>query len=77
MKTYKIIKTRKGIETIIEGTVERLTEYFSYTLEIGASYNNKINRKPKTISSFMKNLQLSLDEKEGSCFERTSIKLVD
>jgi hypothetical protein len=42
-------------------TMEALWEYFSYTLECGASYahekgNKKINRKPKTIASLVTNL---------------------
>jgi len=75
MKTFTIIKTRKGIERVITGTIEELVDYFSYTFEIGHSYNSKINKSPKTIKSFMNNLQKSLDEKEGACFERTKIWL--
>lgn len=59
------------------GTVEELTQYFSYTLEIGNSWNNKISRNPKTIKSLVSNLQKSYDEKEGSCYDRTSVKLID
>lgn len=76
MKTYQVRQTRKGRETIVEGTLDRLIEYYSYTLEVGASYNRAINRKPKTIRSFMTNLKKSLDEKEGSCYERTLVELV-
>jgi len=42
-------------------TLEELIEYFSYTLEAGASYshekgNSKIDTKPKTIRSLISNL---------------------
>ena len=76
MKTYKIEHTRKGRTKIIEGTLRELIEYFSYTLEVGNSWNKKINRNPKTIQSFISNLKKSYDEKEGACYERTHIELV-
>ena len=42
-------------------TVAEAVEYYSYTLECGASYehergNKKINRNPKNIDSLIKNL---------------------
>ena len=76
MKTYTIRKMRKGITSDHTGTVEELTKYFSYTLEIGNSWNRKINRHPKTIKSLLTNLQNSYAEKEASCYERTSVELV-
>ena len=38
--------------------------------------NNKysINRYPKTIKSFISNLQKSYEEVEASCYERTYVK---
>ena len=75
-KTYKIKKTYRGRDTETEGTLEELIKYFGYTLEIGNSWNKKINREPKTINSFVKNLQASYEEKEASCYERTSIELI-
>lgn len=75
IKTYKIKKVYKNRENIIEGTLDYLTKYFSYTLEVGYFYNNKINRKPKTIKSLMSNLEKSLDIKEGYCYERTYLTL--
>ena len=77
-KTYKIEKTYKGRETIIEGDLEYLKNYFGYTLEIGRSWNNKIKHISdiKTIKSFITNLEKSFDEKEASCYERTSIRLL-
>lgn len=63
-KTYKIrtTKTRMMREPSVnehEGTLEELISYYSYTLEIGNSWNKKINRNPKTIKSFVSNLQKS------------------
>ena len=77
-KTYKIEKIYKGRETIIEGDLEYLKNYFSYTLEIGRSWNKKIKHISdiKTIKSFITNLEKSFDEKEASCYERTSIRLL-
>lgn len=84
-KTYKI-KTKRitgrgsrpDSESIYEGTVEHLAKnVFGYTLEIGASWNNKINRWPKTIKSLVTNLQKSYQEKEASCYDRTSVYLYD
>jgi hypothetical protein len=76
-KTYKVKKVYKNRETIIEGTLQYLIDYFSYTLEIGNSWNPKISRNPKTIKSFISNLEKSFEEKEGACYERTSIYLID
>jgi uncharacterized protein YqgV (UPF0045/DUF77 family) len=73
-KTYKLIKRRSGRETIIEGTLEELIEYFQYTLEVGASYNKKIKTNPKTIKTFITYLDLALDEKEG--IRKTYVELV-
>ena len=77
-KTYKIEKIYKGRETIIEGDLEYLKNYFSYTLEIGRNWNKKIKHISdiKTIKSFITNLEKSFDEKEASCYERTSIRLL-
>lgn len=76
MKNYKIITdhSRRG-EKITEGTLEELIRYFSYTLEVGASWNQKINRNPKTIKSFVTNLQKSYEAKEACCYDRTSVSL--
>ena len=76
MKVYTIKKTRKGHETIIENTLPELIKYFKYTFEVGKSWNNKINDNPKTITSFVSNLQKSFEELEASCFERTSIEFI-
>jgi len=75
-KIYRIRKDRKGRETIIEGTLDYLINYFGYTLEVGHSYNPKIQTKPKTIKAFMSNLKKSYDIKEGACYERTYVELL-
>ena len=64
-----------GDEKEIKGTLPELIDYFSYTLEIGASYNPKVNRHPKTIKSFLKSLQQAYEEKEASCYQRTYVSL--
>ena len=76
-KTYTVIKSRKGRTDEIQGTLEEPISYFGYTLEVGHSWNPKIQRNPKTIKSFISNLEKSYDEKESSCYERTSVRLKD
>lgn len=80
MKKEKIYKVRKidskGRESIIEETLEGLIKYFGYTLEVGKSWNSRINTNPKTIKSFISNLQKSYNEKESNCFNRTFVELV-
>lgn len=83
-KTYKVKVTkiycrgnRENSETVVEGTLDYLTNsYFGYTLEIGNSWNPKIKRNPKTIASFITNLQKSYEEKEAACYDRTFVELV-
>jgi hypothetical protein len=75
-KTYKIRKNYHDRDSIVEGTLEEITKYFSYTLLVGNSYNPKIITKPKTIKSLMSNLNKSLDIKEGSCYNRTTLTLL-
>ena len=75
-KEYTIITSRNGRDTEFTGTIERLAnEVFGYTLEIGQSYNPKINRNPTTIRSLLSNLQKSYEKKEACCYERTSVRL--
>lgn len=76
-KIYTIETTRNGHSHLYEGTVEYLTKnVFGYILEIGASWNKKINRNPKNINSLMSNLTKTYEEKEGSCYTKTFIRLV-
>lgn len=74
-KTYTI-KITKKTECEVKGTLDELIEYFSHTLAIGHSWNKKIDRKPKTIKSFVKNLQMAYTAKEISCYERTFVELI-
>ena len=78
-KIYKIKKTRSGMngsrETIFEGTLEHLKNgVFGYTLECGASWNRKINRNPKTISSLITAINKSYNETEGG-YTRSYVEL--
>jgi hypothetical protein len=81
MKNYTIIINRPGSigssssSREVTGDLTYLLQYFSYTLECGASWNRKINRYPKTIKSFISNLQKSYEEKEASCYNRTHVEL--
>jgi hypothetical protein len=67
-KVYTIRETRSSLygdrvrEKLWMGTIEQLTEWFSYTLEVGESWqhergNKRINRHPKTIESLCRNLE--------------------
>ena len=69
-KTFKVRVTRSTMngsrETIWEGTVEYLVDsVFGYTLECGASWNRKINPRPKTIGALIKALNASYNETSG------------
>lgn len=62
-KEYTIIQfnNRTEREKEVTGTLSYLISYFKYTLETGKSYqsvkgNKKIDIKPKTIKSLIKNL---------------------
>jgi len=61
---------------IVTGTLEELTKYFSYTLEVGASWNKKVNRWPKSFKGFMNSLQLAYEEKEAACYNRTYVSML-
>lgn len=76
VKSYIVIKshTRRG-DKEISGTLEELIKYFGYTLEIGNSHKSNINRNPKTIKSFISNINKAFNVVEGACYERTYIEL--
>ena len=62
-KTATIIKTDKnGRETVVEGTLAELVEYFSYTLLTGNMYNKKISKTPKTFKSLLTSLDKAYNE---------------
>jgi len=59
----------------VTGTLEELKKYFSYTLEVGNSWDKKVNMNPKNITSFVNNLQRAYEAKEAQCYDRTSVEL--
>lgn len=69
-KTYTIVKTRgrTGTESEFTGTVEELTDMFSYTLECGNSWNSKINRTPKTAKSLVNALNKCVSELQSGSY---------
>lgn len=79
-KTYTITKSRdRGTPVSFTGTIEELTNIFSYTLECGASYqfekgNSKINRKPTTIVSLVSNLNKAVNNSAANGYAGISFK---
>jgi len=62
--------------TIWIGTIDYLVQAFSYTLEVGESWqhekgNHKINRNPKNIDSLVKNLQWAKDNAAANGYSGT------
>lgn len=79
-KEYTIIKYHRGRETEVTGTIEELTEYFSYTLECGASWQNekgcrKVNKNPKTIKSLINAINNAFDNTQSACYDRDAVWL--
>lgn len=78
---YNIGKNNiKPIET--EGTLEELTEYFTYTLECGKQYekekgNRKISVKPKSIESLIKNVNNAFNNSASNGCAGKWIELVE
>lgn len=64
-KVYTVIKTHRGKEREITGTMEELIKYFKYTLDSGYSWNHKINTNPKTGKSLVTQLNKCVDELQG------------
>lgn len=58
--------------------LEDAKSYFSYTIDVGNSYNKKIKKitEIKTIKSFVSNLQKAYEEKECACYNRTWVRLI-
>lgn len=77
-KTYTLERTRNFFSSRpsetkeITGTLEELTEYFSYTLMVGHSYKASIPEKPKTIRGLVSAINRSFDIKDGGM---TSVEL--
>ena len=76
IKLRKIRLGRPDSEKIYKGTLSELIEMFYYTLDLGNSVRKSINKNPKTIKSFISNLQRSFEMKEGNCYERTIIERI-
>ena len=76
-KEYTICKYHRGREANHTGTIEQLTNYFSYTLECGHSWNYKINTHPKTIKGLINALNASVKETQGSCWDQDYYSLVE
>ena len=76
-KKYTLIRTRMFFGSRptstkeITGTLEELTDYFSYTLSVGHSYKKSIPEHPKTIRSLVSAVNKSYDIKDGgmTCVE--------
>lgn len=80
MKTYTIIKYRRGRETEITGTLPELIDYFRYTLDCGASWAyqkgcRKVNTQPKTIKGLLTALSNAVYNTQGGCFNQDSYSL--
>lgn len=75
LKTYTLIKERKGTKTEISGNLYELMQYFGYTIDNAYHSSVKINYMPKTIKSCLSNIKKALDYREGSCYNRTFIDL--
>ena len=63
------------------GTLDELIEYYSYTLEVGASWQNergnkKINRHPATIRSLLTNLSNAKNNAARNGYSGYSYELV-
>ena len=77
-KTYTLVRTRMffgsrpTVTSDITGTLEELTDYFSYTLLVGHSHKASIPEKPKTIKSLVSAINRSYDIKNGGM---TSVEL--
>lgn len=76
-KIHTIIVSRKGRTSEVKGTLEELTVYFKYTLEVGKSYerekgNKKINTTPKTIGTLVNNLNNAKSNAAANGYSNTS-----
>ena len=57
------------------GTVDQLRKAFGYTLEVGNSYDRRINRNPTTARSLETNLNKSYNVKYGSTYSSVSVEI--
>ena len=88
MKTYTIRETYAPLFSDRirihdhTGTLEELTQAFSYTLTVGKSYerergNRKINLAPKTISSLVNNLNNARDNAARNGYSGYDYRIVE
>ena len=75
-KIFTVNVNRRGNDRFVSGTLAQLIQYYSYTLECGNSWNRKISREPKTIKSFEKNYNMSVDETQGG-YDRSYMSIVN
>lgn len=75
-RIYTVVKHYNGREVVIERTLSDLIEYFGYTLQVGWSFDRKINKQPKTIKSFINNLNKAYAIKHGNCYDMPYVELV-
>ena len=79
-KIYKIKCIRNDRISFSEGLLEKLIKDYSYTLEVGQSWehergNNKINRNPKTIKSLITNLNNAKNNSAANGYSGTYYEL--
>lgn len=72
IKLIALTRSCRGRRTLWVGTLAQMTKAFSYTLECGNSWNRKIKtaNQIKNLKSLVSNLNKSVDETQGGCFER-------
>ncbi len=74
VKIFKIYHSKSGRDySPAIGTLEELTNYFGYTLEVGQSWehekgNKKINRRPKSIAALVTNIYNAKNNAASSGF---------
>lgn len=74
----KVESSRNGRDRTkyVIGTLADMIKYFGYTLEIGHSWNKKINMNPSSSKAFIKALQDSYSEKEAALYNRTFVDII-
>jgi hypothetical protein len=84
IKTFKIARTteRTGSTSYLEGTLKELIRKYSYTLEVGESWQNekgnkKINRNPRGIKSLVSNLNNAVNNSAANGYAGITYRLVE
>ena len=84
-KRYLVCMHRDGYTSrkpiYATGTVKELTEYYSYTLECGKSWehekgNRKINKEPKSIKSLITNVNNAMNNSAGNGYSGRWLELI-